>query len=170
MKKLIIVLIITAAFFIAGCNEEAETTGNTSPDTESAVADIEMEVLNGDNVSLNDLKGKVVALDFWASWCGPCRRSIPFYNKMHEKYADKGLVIIGINANENRSTIEGAISELDIVYPVAMPDDRMNQHFKVQGIPSMYLFDREGNQIDNFVGYSPELDNKIESLIMEYID
>ncbi|MFO8061378.1 MAG: TlpA disulfide reductase family protein [bacterium] len=169
MKKLIIILII-AVFFIAGCNEEAETNSNT-PDTGSnAVTDIEMEVLNGDNVSLNDLKGKVVALDFWASWCGPCRKSIPFYNKMHEKYADKGLVIIGINANENRSTIEGAMSELDIAYPVAMPEERMNQHFKVQGIPSMYLFDREGNEIDNFVGYSPELDNKIESLIMEYID
>lgn len=169
MKKLIIILII-ATFFIAGCNEEAETKSNTAPDTGSAIADIEMEVLNGDNVSLNDLKGKVVALDFWASWCGPCKRSIPFYNKMHEKYADKGLVIIGINANENRSTIEGAISELDIAYPVAMPNERMNQHFKVQGIPSMYLFDREGNQIDNFVGYSPELDNKIESLIIEQID
>lgn len=169
MKKLIIILII-AVFFIAGCNEEAETNSNT-PDTGSnAVTDIEMEVLNGDNVSLNDLKGKVVALDFWASWCGPCRKSIPFYNKMHEKYADKGLVIIGINANENRSTIEGAMSELDIAYPVAMPEERMNQHFKVQGIPSMYLFDREGNEIDNFVGYSPELDNKIESLIIEEIE
>lgn len=171
MKKFIPLLLVIM-LFAASCTPTEDNNANTADNSGNAVAaieDIEMNIIDSEPMSLNSLKGNVVILDFWASWCGPCRNSIPFYNEMHEKYADEGLVIIGLNVNENEATIRKSIEDLDIEYYVAMPENKLNAHFQVQGIPSMYMFDREGKPIDNFVGYGPELDNKIESLIMDNI-
>ena len=157
---------------MASCTPTEDNNGGpeaAGSENANAIENIKLEILDNDSMSLSSLNGKTVILDFWASWCGPCRNSIPFYNKMQEKYGEKGLVVIGINVNENESTVRKAIEDLGITYYVAMPNNTFNTHFQVQGIPSMYLFDTEGNLIDNFVGYAPQLDNKIESLIMENI-
>lgn len=171
MKKFIplLLIVILLAASCAPTEGNSVNTADNSNNQTASIEDIEMTIIDNEPMSLNSLKGKLVILDFWASWCGPCRNSIPFYNEMHEKYADDGLIIIGINVNENEATIRKAIEDLNIKYYMAMPENKLNAHFQVQGIPSMYMFDRDGNQIDNFVGYGPETDNQIESLIMDNI-
>ncbi len=170
MKKILIALFIIV--LLASCTpEEAGVSSDkgTNETTQTAIKDIKMQMIDSDDVSINDLKGNIIIIDFWASWCGPCRNSIPFYNRMSDKYAEQGLIIIGINVNEGESTIKKAKEDININYFLALPDEKFSTHFKVQGIPAMFMFDREGKLIEEFVGYSPGLDNKIESLIMDNI-
>ncbi len=170
MKKILIALFIIV--LLASCTpEEAGISSDegTNGTTQIAIEDIKMQMIDSDDVSINDLKGNIVIIDFWASWCGPCNRSIPFYNRMNEKYGEQGLIIIGINVNEDETTIKKAKQDYEINYYLALPDEKFSTHFKVQGIPAMFMFDRDGKLIDEFVGYSPELDNKIESLIIDNI-
>lgn len=170
MKKILIALFIIV--LLASCSpEEAGINSDkgAKETTQIAIKDIKMQMIDSDDVSINDLKGNIVIIDFWASWCGPCRNSIPFYNRMNEKYGEQGLIIIGLNVNEDEETIKKAKTDFNINYFLALPDEKFSTHFKVQGIPAMFMFDREGKQIEEFVGYSPELDNKIESLIMDNI-
>jgi len=124
-----------------------------------------MEALSGETLSLKDFEGKVVVIDFWASWCGPCRASIPFYMKMYDKYSSEGLAVIGVNVNESKEEIETFVSESGINYAMAYFNDDLNAVYKVTGIPAVFIFDKKGNKVANFTGYSSESDAKIEELI-----
>lgn len=144
-------------------NAQTNTNNNASTD----IKDMTINIVDGEDVTLNSLKGNIVIVDFWASWCGPCKNSIPFYNKMQEKYAEQGLVIIGMDVNEPEATIKKAAGELNIQYNLANLNNNFNTHFKVSSIPSMFIFDKEGNVIKNYVGYSSQMDQEIEQLIKD---
>ncbi len=174
MKKLFLGILVFAMIFIIACSptqnakNNTETT-NTAQNTAKAFP-IERVVFTGINDSLyklTDLKGHVVILDFWASWCGPCKRSIPFYNKMYKKYKDQGLMIFGLDVNEPKATILQAKEQLNISYNLGISNNDLNRLFQIQGIPAMFIFDKEGKLVEHFVGYAPELDTVIERLIKE---
>ena len=94
-KKLILALIIGVSFFAISCASQQEATDFTLKD------------LSGNNVSLSDYRGKVVFLDFWATWCPPCRMSIPEIEKMYEEYKDnENIIILGINMAEDKNEVE----------------------------------------------------------------
>lgn len=90
-----------------------------------------------------EIKGKPVLLEFWATWCPPCRKSIPHLNELHGKYADRGLVIIGVT-NENKSVVRKFLKEQPIAYHVAFDDGKLAKHFQVRGIPHAFLANAEG--------------------------
>lgn len=97
----------------------------------------------GAKISLADLRGKVVLIDFWATWCGPCVRSIPHLIKMHEQYAAKGLVIVG-HTDGSSKNIEEFIKEKGIPYVISQGSD-IGKGYGVSGIPHVVLVDVEGN-------------------------
>ena len=92
------------------------------------------------NVELNDLQGYVVVVEFWATWCGPCKASIPHLNELHEKFKDRGVVFIGIS-DEDDGLVAPFINEMKMKYIVASGGDETQQAFGVQGIPHAVLFD-----------------------------
>jgi cytochrome c biogenesis protein CcmG/thiol:disulfide interchange protein DsbE len=105
-------------------------------------------------LDLGDNKGKVVVVDFWASWCVPCRRSIPWLNKMQEKYRDQGLVIIGVNED----TSEADFDEFLKNYPAHFKTIRdaegsLARKFDVVAMPSSYILDRDGNVVVRHLGF-----------------
>jgi len=124
----------------------------------------------GDSVSLEHMRGRVVYVDFWASWCGPCRRSFPWMNEMQRRYGDKGLSIVAINVDKKRADAARFLSEMSaefiVVYdaPGAIP-----AAYAVQGMPSSYLIDPGGNVVaveQGFRDQSPAaLEEKIRALI-----
>ena len=99
--------------------------------------------INSKPLSLEDLKGKIVVLDFWATWCGPCIRAVPHTNEMMEKYADEDVVFIGVCAKSGSEKMAATVKEHGIKYPVAV-DAGANAAYRANSFPDYYLIDRAG--------------------------
>lgn len=98
-----------------------------------------------ENVDFQDLRGQVVYVDFWASWCGPCAKSFPFMNRVHEGLQAKGLQIVAVNVDENLADAENFLNTQPAAFKVALDSDsQCAKLFNVQAMPSTYLVDRKG--------------------------
>lgn len=117
---------------------------------------------------LAEFKGKVVVLDFWASWCVPCRRSFPWMNSMQEKYGDSGLVIIGVNmdsdATEANAFLQAYPAEFSIVND---PDGDLAREYEVIAMPSSYIFDRSGALVTRHLGFKVKRQGEYEAVLLE---
>ena len=101
--------------------------------------------LNGNAVSLGDLKGKIVVLDFWATWCGPCIVSIPHNNQVADKYRAQGVVFIGICHPKGMEKMAATVKEKGLKYPTAKdPDGATIKAYQVNGFPDYHVIDRKG--------------------------
>lgn len=103
--------------------------------------------LAGDSVSTTALKGKVVLLNVWATWCAPCREEIPFLQSLHEQHAASGLELVGVSVDTQGEdeTIRGFMNDFRMTYPIWRdPDERIQTLFQALGVPSSYLIDRTG--------------------------
>ena len=120
------------------------------PPIASAVATANIKNLDGTTFTVNDKKGKVVLLNLWATWCGPCRSEMPALVKMQEKYGPQGFEILGLNTDdEDAGKINAFVSEMKLNYPIAYADSQMQSSLlkisKFPGIPQSFLIDRDGN-------------------------
>ena len=103
--------------------------------------------INSNPRTLGDLKGKIVVLDFWATWCGPCLASIPHSNELQKKYADKGVVIIAVCAPKGGEKMADTVKERNIEYAVALDNGKGDTFaaYKADSYPDYYIIDRKGN-------------------------
>ncbi len=123
--------------------------------------------LNSKAQTLPDLKGKIVILDFWATWCGPCLASIPHNNELAKKYADRGVVILGICAPNGGEKMAQTVKEKGIEYPVALDDGAATfKEYKADGYPDYYVIDRKGNLLWGDVVNS-DIENAINLALAE---
>ncbi len=124
-----------------------------------------------ENSQLTDFRGKVVYVDFWASWCAPCRKSFPWLNEMQEKYKDKGLTIIGINLDNERQLADSFLknnpANFRIVYD---PKGELASKYKLVGMPSAYLVDKQGKIQHNHVGFRPSKKQSYEDAILHLLN
>ncbi|MBW8782692.1 MAG: TlpA family protein disulfide reductase [Verrucomicrobia bacterium] len=113
--------------------------------------------IDGREVSSTDFKGKVVVVDFWATWCPPCREEIPGYVALQKKYADQGLVVIGIAMDEGgAAAVKPFAASREINYPMLLADDPVVAAFGgIEVLPTTFLIDRDGNIRDRKVGAVP---------------
>ncbi len=125
--------------------------------------------INGNIVHSKDLKGKIILIDFWTTWCMPCRMEIPHLIKLQEKYAKKGFTVLGINLeNKKREVIKAFAQKNKINYPILMGDQKTAGKFgSIQSIPTAFLIDKEGNINSKFVGYKKQqvFERAIERLL-----
>jgi thiol-disulfide isomerase/thioredoxin len=150
------------AMACSGAVSAAETLSGPAPDFKLASAK--------GMVELNKLKGKVVYVDFWASWCTPCRKSFPWLNEMNKKYKNQGLEIIGINLDKSREPIDEFLAKTPAEFTIAYdPSGGAASKFKVMGMPSTYVVDRAGNVAYTHIGFrdkdKEELEGKIKELL-----
>lgn len=121
-------------------------------------------------LDLEQHRGKVVVVDFWASWCVPCRRSIPWLNAMQGKYADEGLVVIGVNVDAERNAAQRFLAEtparFSIVYDAA---GRLPKEYGVMAMPSSYIFDRAGKLVAKHLGFQNSKRDEYEHLLRELL-
>lgn len=150
--------------FATGCgrpNESAATKVEISTLPVIAKAPAwKLKDIEGHEVSSADFKGKVVVIDFWATWCPPCRAEIPGYIVLQKKYADQGLVIIGISVDENGAqAVKPFAKAKGINYKMLLSEDTVVAAFGgVEGIPTTFLIDRNGNIRDKKVGMAEAAD------------
>lgn len=118
--------------------------------------DFSLTSFNKNEIKLSNYRGKVVILDFWATWCPPCRAEIPHFIELYKKYKEQGLVIIGMAIDE-KYKVEKFIKEYKINYPVVMGDEKIAGDFGgVYGLPTTFIIDKEGYIKEKFVGYRPK--------------
>jgi cytochrome c biogenesis protein CcmG, thiol:disulfide interchange protein DsbE len=122
------------------------------------------------NVSLAQYKGKVVYLDFWASWCGPCKQSFPWMNSMQEKYQAQGLQVIAINLDANKDDATAFLASMPAKFTVAFDAKGVTPRlYGVKGMPTSYLIDRNGNVVMQHMGFNAadrdKLEQKIQTLL-----
>lgn len=130
------------------------------------------KTLDGGTLSLKDLRGKVVLMDFWATWCGPCVRAMPHIQALHEKYSDKDVVVIGMNSDvaEALDTVKQFVADRKVTFRHVLDSTGdIGTEYRVQGIPCTLLLDREGKVQTVHVGFSPgdekELAAQIDKLL-----
>jgi thiol-disulfide isomerase/thioredoxin len=110
-------------------------------------------VFDGQSLSLDELHGKVVLLNFWASWCKECRPEMPLLERIHREFAPRGLAVIGINARESRETVRRYAKELELGFPLVLdPDGKIAAGYGVVALPTTFLVARDGRAIALGVG------------------
>lgn len=123
-----------------------------------------------DELHLDRFRGKVVLVDFWASWCVPCRHSFPWLNAMQAKYADRGLVVIGVNVDREQADAQRFLREVPAGFEMVYdPDGSLATQYEVPGMPSSYVFDSAGKLISRHIGFKDaaraEREAEIEKLL-----
>lgn len=107
-----------------------------------------------DTLDLAQYRGRVVVVDFWASWCTPCRRSIPWLNEMRAKYGNRGLVIIGVNVDKDRREAERFLREVPAEFGIVYDSDgRLATSYQVESMPSSYVYGRNGELAARHLGF-----------------
>jgi peroxiredoxin len=129
----------------------------------------ELKDVDGKTVKLSDFKGKVVILDFWATWCPPCRAEIPSFVELQDKYKDKGLQIIGISVDQDGAKVlKPFIEQNKINYPIILADEKVQSDYGgIEGIPTTFIIDKEGKISAKHVGLTQkaEFEKEIEPLL-----
>lgn len=131
--------------------------------------DWELKTTDGKTISLKSLRGKVVVLDFWASWCGPCKMAMPGLQKVHEQFRDKPVAILGVNCRERSK--QGQAQGLEFVrqkgltYTQLLDGDSVALAYKVQGIPCFYIIGPDGKVIFATAGFNPQLHEFMSDII-----
>lgn len=107
-----------------------------------------------DPLDLARFRGKVVIIDFWASWCAPCRQSLPWLNEMQAKYRDRGLVVIGVNVDRERAEADRFLEQMPANFQIVYdPDGSLAARYHVPGMPSSYVIGRDGQQAGVHIGF-----------------
>ena len=119
---------------------------------------------------MSDLKGQVVYVDFWASWCTPCRKSFPWMNNLHERFAKQGLKIIAVNVDKDKALVDQFLKAYPANFTVAYdPEGKLASKLGLKGMPSSYVFDRRGNLKTSHIGFRKKDIEKLESIITKEI-
>ena len=112
----------------------------------AAAPNFSLPTAKGEPLALDKLRGRVVYVDFWASWCAPCRRSFPWMNEMQQKYGAKGFTIVAINVDKKRADAEKFLAQIPANFPVVYDEAGVTPAaYAVKGMPSSYLVDPRGN-------------------------
>ena len=138
--------------------------------TQAAAPDFTLKSMNGPNLRLAEQRGRVVMVNFWATWCGPCRQELPQLNRLYEKYRSAGLVVLGVNLDDDQRKANDLAGQLGLKFPVLLDTDKaVSRLYGVSAMPSTLLIDRDGKvryvHLGYLTGYEEMYDRQIRELI-----
>ncbi|MGB8772332.1 MAG: TlpA disulfide reductase family protein [Candidatus Korobacteraceae bacterium] len=142
--------------------------GGPSSAAHSVAPDFSLQDLDGQPLKLANYRGKVVLLDFWATWCAPCRDEIPHFVEIQDKYREQGLQVIGISMDDGPKPVREFYQQFKMNYPVALGNEKLAQAYGgVLGLPVTFLIGRDGRVVSKYIGevQVPTLEQAIQSLL-----
>jgi thiol-disulfide isomerase/thioredoxin len=126
---------------------------------------IKVTTTSGQTVSLDNYKGHVLVLDFFASWCEPCKRSIPHLIELNKKYGKQGLQILGLSLDEDHDDLNEFVMPLKLNYPVALADEELQSGYGLRSIPTLVLIDKKGIVVEKYMGLTDEMRKTLDATI-----
>jgi peroxiredoxin len=139
---------------------------------DSPAPDFTLKSRNGENIKLSELRGEVVMINFWASWCAPCRQEMPLLEALYKKYSDLGFVLLGVNVEEDSTQANQLLKEIPVTFPILYDNrNEVTKLYNVVAMPSTMLVDRDGKMRFLHRGYLPgdeeEYAKQVKALIRE---
>ncbi|MEP5764077.1 MAG: TlpA disulfide reductase family protein [Halieaceae bacterium] len=161
MKKLIVCLLVMALTPLASA-----LTGD------GKAANFTLKDADGNNVRLSEYRGQVVLINFWASWCGPCRQEFPHLDTLHQKYESLGFTVFGVNVEQDRSMADKVLRDIPVSFPILFDDENLvSQEYDVDAMPATVLVDRNGEIRFMHRGYKPgyeaQYEKQVRALVRE---
>jgi peroxiredoxin len=155
-------LITTAALLVLLCGAtSAIEVGDAAPD-------FTRDDLDGGQVHLADYRGKLVLLNFWATWCAPCRKEMPLFSEWQRDYRAQGLQIVGVSMDDDIASVKQLLAQRPVRYPIVMGDAKLGERFGgVLGLPLSFLIDAQGRIVARYQGESDFAD--MEAKLMELL-
>lgn len=142
-------VVIVGVFTIAGNvfteKEELPKIGGQAPN-------FTLKNMQGENVQLDDYKGKHIILNFWGTFCEPCVREMPLLQQYYDQYEDQGVVVLGVNLDEPYATVNGFLRSNDVTFPVLLDDDTVRRRYGVMHYPTTFFIRSDGVILDKYVG------------------
>jgi len=150
MLKVILLIILTCTLFVTGCSEPSGArVGGPAPD-------FKLQNLDGQYISLSDLRGKPVLLNFWATWCKPCVSEMPYIQQVYEEWSGKGLVVLAVNIGQSPAEVKRFLQAHSLSLPVLL-DTKENaaRKYNITAIPTSFLIDSDGVIREKIIGAFP---------------
>lgn len=163
MKSLMLQWVLSLSLVLGMGAANAKEMNEPAPD-------FTLKSRQGENLRLEDFRGQVVMLNFWASWCGPCRQEMPLMDEIYEQYKDLGFTVLAVNVDENREEAHRFLDNVPVSYPILYdPESRVSEQYNVQAMPTTVMIDRNGNARFLHYGYKPGYEDDYEQQIRQLV-
>ena len=162
-KKLSMTVVILSTAIMFSPAIQAASLSGPAPD-------FTLKAMNGKNVKLSELAGNVVLINFWASWCGPCREEMPLLNDLHNKYEALGFTVLGVNVEEQAAPAIGFINKSPVDFPILFDNKNdVSKIYKVVAMPTTVVVDRDGNIRYEHKGYKSGDEKKYKKMVKKLV-
>ena len=165
----VLVLAVALNACSTGTDQHSSGASEGSSSSTEVAPEFSLPDLDGNTVRLSDFDGQVKLVDFWATWCAPCREEVPMFKELHEKYSAEGFALVAISMDdEGADVVRPFVEELEIPYTNLIGDAEVEEAFgPIVGYPMAFLVDRDGKIVKTFVGAKPRkiLEGKIQELL-----
>ncbi|PCK07920.1 MAG: redoxin [Alteromonadaceae bacterium] len=159
LKSLAALLLVS----VIGSNAFAKELKGPAPD-------FTLKSNSGKNVRLSELRGQVVMVNFWASWCGPCRQEMPVLEKLYTRYKSAGFTLLGVNVEEDQNAADKVLKSTPVTFPILYdPESSVSSAYKVDAMPSTIFIDCDGNMTYLHRGYKAGEESKYKSRIKKLL-
>ena len=192
--KVMLLIILTLGLLITGCSvgssqespapAQGPEVGEPAPDSKlqnngpapargpevgKLAPDFQLEDLEGQSISLSDFRGKPVLINFWATWCPPCRDEMPYLQQIYEEWSGKGLVVLAIDIGESPSKVKEFLQSQELSLPVLLDaKENVAREYNITGIPTTFFIDKDGTIQVKLIGAFPSkeaIENQLGSII-----
>ena len=168
MKSIVLALLFVFTALIGMVS--AQPAIAALPVVGSRAPDFALKSRAGHNVRLSELRGEVVLINFWASWCGPCRQELPLLEQLYQQYREAGFTLLGVNIDENQANAEDMLQRLGVHFPALFDSDkRVSRLYDVDAMPATLLIDRDGRVRYVHRGYRSGYERKYQEQIRELL-
>jgi peroxiredoxin len=139
-----------------------------SAEMKGKAPDFTLKSMHGQNLKLSEQRGNVVLINFWASWCGPCRQEMPLLNDIYLRYRKMGFTLFGVNVEEDSSKAKKMVADLKVAFPILYDTtNAVSKLYNVEAMPTTIIVDRDGNMRFLHRGYKPGYEEDYEKQIRE---
>ena len=157
MTAVVVALTCFSAWYAGAAGAEGEV---------KLAPDFTLKSKAGDNVRLHEQRGNVVLLNFWASWCGPCREELPHLQALQQRYQDLGFTILAVNVDEDPAKANILLDDIAVSFPILFDqDDNTSKLYDVRAMPTTVIIDRDGKQRFVHLGYKSGDENKYQQVL-----